>query len=435
MNEKRFGRMTGVLLGAMFLLMLVLNILTPKMADDFAYSYSFATREPLTNVFQIFPSLLAHAQNMNGRLFAHFFAQLFLMLPGGIFDVVNALVFVGQTYLIYRITLGRDRQNPLLLLALFGAAWVFTPAFGQVNLWLDGACNYLWCTAFGLLFLLPYADAFLLDKHIESKPLQALFFPFAILAGGFLENGSAAVFGMSVLLLLLIRFIGKQRPKTYLIFGSLGAFLGYLSIYLAPAEWANKSTAFSLSVLADNFTRALEMYKELAPLLIALAVLLTLALLRKTDKKRIWLALVFVAGSLAANFMLTFAGYYPERCASSCVIFLLAADGILLQSLWQTSLREGCAALLSVVLLLFSYGAVTGSLDILRVDRAIARNAAYIEECKAAGEMNVTLPMVAAKTKYCALYDLKYLGTEVPEDWPNVSMAMYYGIDSVIGTW
>ena len=63
-----------------FMLMLLCNILTPKIVDDFSYHFSFATGERITNVFQIFPSMMAHAEKMNGRLIPHFFVQLFEML-------------------------------------------------------------------------------------------------------------------------------------------------------------------------------------------------------------------------------------------------------------------------------------------------------------------------------------------------------------------
>lgn len=415
----------------LFLIMLAFNILTPKMADDFAYSQSFLTGKLLTSFWDIFPSLKAHAFCMNGRLFAHFFAQLFLLLPGGIFDVVNALVFVGQCYLIYRMAIGQEKNRPLLFLAIFSAIWIFMPAFGQVNLWLDGACNYLWCTALGFLFLLPYVRSFLSGREIKQKPLQVLFFFLSVVAGGFLENGSAAFFGMSVLLLLCIGLISKKKPKAYLIWGSVGAFLGYLSIYLSPAEWSAKSdAAFDFHA---NFLRSWTMYREFAPLWIAFLVLLVVNLVLKSNAKRIWLSLVLVAGSLAANFMLVFASYYPERCASSVVVLLIAANAVLIASL----LKKGWRTAASLAMVLIIIGGVwcmaVGAPDVLRVYREIGDNAQRIEEQRAQGNLEIILPMVQAETRFCGLYDLKYLGTVVPEDWPNMSMAVYYDVTSILG--
>ena len=38
-----------------------------------------------------------------------------------------------------------------------------------------------------------------------------------------------------------------------------------------------------------------------------------------------------------------------------------------------------------------------------------------------------------AKTSWSALEGLAYLNTEDPDDWPNVYMAKFYGVDKVIG--
>lgn len=416
-----------------FGLMLGLNYLTPKMCDDFAYSQSFLTKEPLRSVFDIFPSLWVHALKMNGRLFAHFFAQLFLMLPDGIFDFVNAVVFLGQLWLTHRFAVWGDRKKPLLLFGLFCAVWLFMPAFGQVNLWLDGACNYLWCIVFGLLFLKPYVDAFVSDRSIKSKPARVFFCLFAIIAGGFVENGSAAFFGMSVLLLILNAIARRQKPRAYLVWGSICSLLGYLSMYLAPAEWANKQTEFTAEILMENLIRAWEMYLNFLPLLLVFGLLLLLSLVRRTEGKRVWLSLVFMAGSLAANFILTFADYYPERCASSALMLLLAAIAVLLADFDRRGWKAFSCILLCAVIAISSLCFAVGIPDIVRVSAEISDNALRIEAEKAAGNMNIVIPAVSAETRFCALYDLKYIDTQTADTWPNVSMATYYGIDSIKG--
>ena len=46
----------------LFFFMLVCNILTPYLADDFTYMFSFQSGERIRNLLDIFPSMLAHAQ-------------------------------------------------------------------------------------------------------------------------------------------------------------------------------------------------------------------------------------------------------------------------------------------------------------------------------------------------------------------------------------
>ena len=72
--EKR-GRNIGVLalLGAVFALLLVFNLLTPLTADDFLFCFSRAHWSRITGAAEIFPSLAALRREANGRVIPHFF--------------------------------------------------------------------------------------------------------------------------------------------------------------------------------------------------------------------------------------------------------------------------------------------------------------------------------------------------------------------------
>lgn len=83
-------------------IMFVLNKYTYFAADDYSYMNSFADSERIRSVFDIFPSMYAHMFSMNGRLVAHFFVRLFLMLPPWIFDIVNASMFLFLIMGVYR---------------------------------------------------------------------------------------------------------------------------------------------------------------------------------------------------------------------------------------------------------------------------------------------------------------------------------------------
>ena len=76
-------------LGAIFALMLVLNVLTPLICDDYTYNLNFLTKEPLGGFFEIFESMYAHSYKMNGRLISHGLAQVFMLLSPMVFDVLQ----------------------------------------------------------------------------------------------------------------------------------------------------------------------------------------------------------------------------------------------------------------------------------------------------------------------------------------------------------
>ena len=89
-----------------FLFLFVCNVLTKYMVDDFAYLYSFQNGHRIESIFDIFPSMAAHAQYMNGRLIPHFLVQLFTLPPTWVFDLVNAGMFVLQIWTIVRVAGG-----------------------------------------------------------------------------------------------------------------------------------------------------------------------------------------------------------------------------------------------------------------------------------------------------------------------------------------
>ena len=140
-----------------------------------------------------------------------------------------------------------------------------------------------------------------------------------------------------------------------------------------------------------------------------------------------------MAGSLAANFILTFADYYPERCASSALILLLAAVAVLLADFDRRGWKAFSCILLCAVIAVSALCFAVGIPDIVRVSAEISDNALRIETEKASGNMDIVIPVVSAETRFCALYDLKYIDTQTVDTWPNVSMATYYGIDSIKG--
>ena len=139
LNRSRL--LTFIALLCMFLVMLFCNLKTNLLADDFMYCFSFADDSRIDSLADCFPSIWAHRYSMNGRLISHFLVQVFLMLPLGIFKVLNSLILVAEVYLVYRIANRDKARSNLLLLCIFGCIWIFTLNFGQVILWLDGSIN------------------------------------------------------------------------------------------------------------------------------------------------------------------------------------------------------------------------------------------------------------------------------------------------------
>lgn len=434
-KNNRKDYLAGILYLCIFLFMLVLNKLSVYIADDFRYLYSFNDFKRIESVPQVILSMRAHRYNMNGRLAAHALVQMFGMAPMWLFDLVNALMFTLQIGLIYKISRGNAPRNNLMLLAVFCGVWLFCPAFGQVNLWQDGACNYLWSGVLASLYLLPYLEEYLNNRPVRSNFGKICFLMLSLVMGAYSETVSAAAIGISVLLVIAMMLHCRRKPRPIYWGGIALAFLGYVSIYTAPAQWREKQAEMTALVLMENFRNAaLQYWKLFGVLLVAFAVALVLNLWLRTDSKRTVTALIFLAGSLAANFIMVFANYYTARSALGAFVFLLIGVVILIHSLLA---YEKCRPLLTCVfaiLFLFTIPSLdAGTCDIVDTHTRIKENEAYISECREMGILDVSVPVFQASTKYSEACGLTYLDTENPKMWPNDAMTIYYGLNSLIG--
>ena len=432
---ERFNRSRGaaaLVLAGIFLLLFFCTHETDLIADDYRYCFSYADDSRIVRLAQIFPSMAAHRHSMNGRVAPHFLVQLFLMLPKGVFDLVNAAVFTALVWLI-GFTAGRGaRPNALLLLTVFGCLWLLQPDFGQVFLWLTGSINYLWCGALCLVWLLPWAANFLRGTGL-STPAQIALALLSLPLGAWSENGTVAMTAMALCFLLLLRLERRQTPPLWMPLSLASLLAGFFYMMLAPAESVNKSAEMRMDVLFANFLENAAYYLRFWPLILSFALLYFLALKRGVERRARFLSLVYVFGSLAGHFVLTFARYTAGRSTYIGLILLLTANALLFVPLWETAHKRSLAALCAVCLVLCVWKGAVGVRDIRRTHYLLQYNEEFIAACAAAGERSVEVYRPYAKTSWSALEGLAYLNTEDPGDWPNVYMAKYYGVDRVIG--
>ena len=415
-----------------FALMFLCTHWTDLIADDYRYCFSYADDTRIESVAQIFPSMAAHRQSMNGRVVPHFLVQLFLMLPKGIFDVVNALFCAALIWLLHELAVGKGLPNPVLACALFFALWAFQPDFGQVFLWLTGAVNYLWCGVFSLLWLLPLVKSFR-DDWTPGKALTALYVVFSFPVGAYSENGTVALVAMWLAFAAVDWFWFKKRPALWKILALAAMLAGFAYMMSAPAETVNKSAEMTFKVLLANFAETGRMYLRFWPLLVCFPVFYALAVYRKVDLKTRLLSLILLFGSLAGQFVLTFAMYCAGRSMHIALVLLLLSDAVLLARLYDLPGRNVLIALCCVGGLLMVRSFFIGLPDIRDTHALLQYNEDFITECAARGEKEVELWRPYARTSWSALEGLAYLNTEDPGDWPNVYMAKFYGVDKVIG--
>lgn len=417
--------------GCIFAWMLACNVLTPYLVDDFNYMYSFATGERITSVWQIFPSMAAHAREINGRLVAHFLVQLMLLLPAWVFDIVNAAVFTCLVWMMERLGRHADEpSNPWMLLASFASMWLFQLGFGNINLWQDGSGNYLWSYVFCFLYLTPFVKRFLYGETWGG--VLPGYFLLALLAGGFTEGASVAAIVITGCLGLLQWLLEKKRPENWQLAAVVLACLGQLSIYLAPAQWLKKAPGKGLYGFLYNILRSCGKCWDIRMLIFLLAALLVIAWISKVDRKRILLALCLFVGAMAANFMMVFAISYPERAMGCVVVLTATADLVLLQDLMKTERwRSFAVCVLLFALLALPDAMIRGGLDIYHTYVQDRANTASVMAQKESGAAQVTISEITVGTCYSGAADIRYIAWD-PTIWPNDAMAKYYGVDAVL---
>lgn len=363
-SQERSHSIVGLSYALLFLFMLACNILTPYLADDFTYMFSFQSGERIKDLLDIFPSMLAHAQKMNGRLVTHFLVQLTFLFPANLFDFVNAAMFTFQMYLICRTA--------------------------------------------------------------RAKGLRQ-----AVLAGAYSETASAAVIFMAAALLLLDTIVHQKPLNRFLVGLIITAFIGYVTIYLAPAQWSNKAS--DGADFMHTMDRIIRRFFLLKTLLASYILLLVLHIAANTGKDRLLLSGVFFTGSLVPSFLLLFANQYPLRSVSSMCVFLICACAVLLEPLLEVKKQPLVVSAALVFMLNGLAGLPEGLDDIVRTYEQVKKNQQIMAWQIEDGIKDIVVPCIDTDGPYSAIYQLKYLDTESAEKWPNRDIAKYYSIDSILG--
>ena len=312
--QKKRNPAAAVMLACLFALLLLFNCRTGMVADDFMFCFSRAHWGRITSVRDIVISLAALRREVNGRVFSHFFAMLFLLLPKGWFNGINSAVSTLLFYLLYRyVRSGDPRRDTLLLGFLLGAVFLLLPAFGQVFLWLTGACNYSWTMLASFLFLLPFFRTYLdsarpFPQGARGGILRALYLVLAFVTGAWSENGALAVLFAAFCFLLLI-WRRERRLPGFLTAALFVGGAGFLFLMLSPSELNGRRGEAGQSLLVrvwSLLTARVSPAILLAAGLVFLALLglLVVLLFRKTRLGcRLWAALIGL-GTLALSLLL-----------------------------------------------------------------------------------------------------------------------------------
>ena len=237
-------------------LIYMLNYFTPLFADDYSYSFSFYDHKRITGLEDIVKSQYSHYFVMNGRVVVHFFAQLFLWLGKGWFNIINTVAFLGLGILIFYHGVHKELKKHIsLLIFIYGSLFIFMPVFGESFLWLTASSNYLHGVVLVLLYLIPYRRVAGKKKEdlkagdcipVMLLKLAGMFF-FGLAAGWTNETLSAGL--AAAVLAFIVSFRLRQIPVApWMISGWVGNFWGGVFQLLSPGNSKRVEAAGGVNV-------------------------------------------------------------------------------------------------------------------------------------------------------------------------------------------
>lgn len=424
-----------------FLLLFYCNLKTRLIADDYSYSFSFADGQRMVSFSQLIPSMVAHRQKVNGRIIAHFLVQLFLMLPQIFARVLNAAMFtllpILTVYMGKKVT---GNKNPWLMSLMLGFAfasiWIYEPAFGQVNLWTDGAFNYLWSTVLTLIYIFMYLLFCGADDSDHSRKnhwvAKCAFLFFSLVIGAYSENGAVAAGAFAVVFMLLRVLVEKKHSTPLQWVSIVFIMIGFAYMMLAPAEALKVADGYSAKKFIESLAEILGWLKEFWTLCTMAAVLLIVAIVKNKRTSVIVFAASCVFAALAASLSMVFASWVPDRCFCHTVVLLTVACVILGIELYN-DIKEIVLSAAILVIMASTYYVTEGVRDIIITDYQIRYNESCIMLSVANGEDTAYVKPVQPYSKYTIASGIIFMDAD-PSSWVNQSVAKYYGVDKIICT-
>ena len=414
----------------LYLLMLALNGMSPMSGDDFCHYFGLDGQH-IRTLPQIAQNLRDLWYNTNGRVLAHFFVYLMQIPPRFVFRVLNALVLPGLLWLMLRYLPERERGKTGWPVLGFLLIWCWMPGFGEVFLWLTGACNYGWCLPLLFAALLPFyrAAAGKAEKPGTGKTL--LWCLLCLLAGAFNETCGIALLS-AAFLLGLIAWAGDRRFPVGAALAWLFGLAGFGLLLLAPSTLATRTGELSLRALALGLRNVLQRLEEgMLPLFLLYALLFAWSLEKKTERRVILSSAALLLGGLISALALSAAAYQVPRCFAATGCLSTLACLALAANLPEQERKGRMPAVLALVSVLFVFAFFRGSGDIFSLFLQGREREAAIRAARESGQQEVTLKRYVTATGYA---EISYEELEAsPESWYNDLLAKYYGLERVYG--
>ena len=420
---------TIIILSSIFLVIYILNSITPIMSDDFGYSFNL-DHERLNGIRDIGNFQIAHYKWWGGRIVAHTLVQLFLLGPKTIFNIFNSLCFTALILLMYLISKKEKKDNKLIIPIMFFLIYFLQPVFGQCCLWLTGSCNYLWTTTI-VLFLLYF---FVKMKEKKDGIIYTTFiFLLGIVAGWTNENTSVSMIIILILLMISQR-LDNIKIKIWQILGLIGSIIGFTIMILAPGNYIRNNTyTEEVSFIVKIFNRFIECTKGIFKyeLIILILFVVLLCFLKYKEKRINKNSIIFMIGSIMGVYPMVMSPTFPERSWFAIIIFGIISIIILINEVDLIGKKEYIylkSGLVVILLILFIPNYIGLIKDIKELENVWNERITYIK--KNPNEETYKFKVYYTNNKKNPMYDQLDIVND-PKAWPNKDISNYFNIKNI----
>ena len=429
---------------AVFGAVLLINCLTPMLADDFYYKMNqvFGENRKVTDLSDVFTSAVNSYMGNSGRTLTFLMYHLFFSMDKMVFNVANSLAYMLVTYLLYLIIRGNRKNSLTLYILVHLSLWIFSPEYGQDVFWMSGAINYLFP-------LIPIFSILYIYRRHTYKPFAkdsmakcAALFILGLIAGWQLENSSFAVPVVTLLYIIYYKKQNKASVPKWAISGFVGGLIGYALLVAAPGNYCRLNSETASVSLSLPFRFAMISYYWIMFMGVLSAVLAVGLIINKAthkDSADFRQALIFALAALASAFCMIAAPTSPERTWFVTAGLLTAACGIVFDFSDTVVSSPSVKAAICAAALVFLGASVSDTAIVTYETRSqFLDREAKILEAKNNGETSVEVSVYSHKYPFKSNHEALYglYDAEVGENAPNsfnMIIAEYYGVDCIIG--
>ncbi len=231
MIEKRDKLSYAILFAVVFLMSFLVMRCIPLFGDDYYYRTFWDD-----NFWELHKE---HYLLANGRAIVHFFASLFVSLPPVLWQVLNSLL-LAVIALGIALLAGKKCAVVAAVLSVAGIFSLGVDMTRESVYWLTGSCNYVY--PFALMITYWY----LLTSGKGKLPILYIL---ALFSAATTEQNGMMTLGVTLLYLLDLRLIKKERVSASRLCLLIPAALGFVSVYFAPATFVRYGIETEKSIL------------------------------------------------------------------------------------------------------------------------------------------------------------------------------------------